>query len=357
MKKNSAFTLLILYITLLGVSLSCGQTTKLSSPGIKMNYPSASYSGLGWLSETELAAFASDEDGGVTGYYLENNDHFYPLDLPPSVAELDCNGAEDINYTHPSILPDGRLGLINSCISRGDPPGQKRQYMVAYNFQTKESQLLVNEPLPNYLSNGFTWNPKVTQGLAQIYGGLDGTIYWITSEGVAPVDFTISDGERSFSPSKDFPNFSDDNDQGIVFSPAWSIDGKTIAYFVTLDAIGRSGFSRSDGEYKIFFMDPVEQKPVFIIGEIYHPSELIWSPDSNWLAFIGEYSILKTHGLWLYSISSRKIYPVASGKFENIAWSTDGTKIAATICEPNHPNLLCDRYEVWEFDVSSINQK
>ncbi len=323
-----------------------------------MNYPPANYSGLGWLSETELAAFVADENGGVTGYYLENNDHFYSLDLPPFVAKLDCNGVNDfntdINYTHPSLLPDGRLGLVNSCVSFGNYPGKKRQYLIAYDFQTEKTALLVKEPLPSYLSNAFTWNPDMTVGLAQIYGGLDGTIYWVSPEYVAPVDFAISDGKRSFLPSKDFPHFSDSNEQGIVFSPAWSPDGKTIAFFVTLDAIGRSGFSRSDGEYKIFFMDPVEEKPYPVVGKIYEAFELTWSPDSKWLAFIGSYGILKTYGIWLYSLESGKIYPMVSGKFDHIAWSPDGTKIAATICEPNHPNLLCDRYEVWEYDVSSI---
>jgi hypothetical protein len=356
MKKNSSFALIIIGIVVLTLFPACQETTK-ESTSRKMDYSVTNYSGLGWLSETELAAFVTDENGGVEGYYLQNDDHFYTLDLPPSVAELDCNGVEDINYTHPSILPDGRLGLINSCISRGDPPGKKRQYMVAYDFQTKETKLLVNEPLPNYLSNGFTWNPSVTKGLQQIYGGLDGTIYWMSPEGTAPVDFVISDGERSFSPSRDFPYFSVDNTQGIVFSPAWSPDGKTIAFFATLDAIGRSGFSRSDGEYKIFFMDPVEQKPRPVTGRIHHPSELIWSPDSNWLAFVGEYGISRTHGLWIYSISSRKVDLVAPGEFENIAWFPDGKKIAATVCELNHPNLLCNRYEVWEYDVDVTTQK
>ena len=326
-----------------------------------MNYPPANYSGLGWLSETELAAFVADENGGVTGYYVENDDHFYSLDLPPFVARLDCNDVNDFNtgtnYTHPSFLPDGRLGLINSCISRGDPPGLKRHYMIAYDFQTRETKLLVNEPLPNYLTNAFSWNPNMTLGLAQIYGGLDGTIYWVSPEYVAPVDFAISDEKSSFLPSKDFPHFSDSNEQGIVFSPAWSPDGKTIAFFVTLDAIGRKGFSRSDGEYKIFFMDPIEQKPYAVVGNIYDPFRLTWSPDSKWLAFVGYYGILKTEGIWVYSVESGKIYPVVSGDFSRIAWSPDGNKIAATICEPNHPNLLCNRYEIWEYDVSSIYSK
>jgi hypothetical protein len=361
MKKNTIFYPLSFCTVILCISLACAQIARVNSKGIKLNFPPANYSGLAWLSETELAAFVADEDFGVTGYYLEDNNHLYSLDLPPFVAELDCNGVNDyitgIHYTHPSLLPDGRLGLINGCISRGDPPGLKRQYMIAYNFQTKEAQLLINEPLPNYLSNTFTWNPDMTLGLQQIDGSLVGTIYWISPEGIAPVDFVISDGRRSFSPSKDFLLSSDINEQGIVFSPAWSPDGETIAFFVTLDAIGRRGWSRSDGEYKIFFMDPVEQNPVPIIGRIYDAFELIWSPDSKWLAFIGEYGILKTRGLWLYSSDSGKIYPVATGEFDNITWSPDGSKIAATICEPDHPNVLCDRYELWEYDVSSIYQK
>lgn len=327
----------------------------MNRPGLRMNYPPANYSGLGWLSETELAAFVADENGGVTGYYLENDDHFYALDLPPFVAELDCNSMEDINYTHPSLLPDGRLGLINGCISFGDYPGERRQYLVAFDFQTKKTTLLVKEPLPSYLSNAFTWNPDMTMGLAQIYGGLNGTIYWISPEEVMPVDFAISDGKRSFWPARDFPRFlSDSKEQGIVFSPAWSPDGKTIAFFVTLDAIGRRGFSRSDGEFKIFTMDPIEQLPHPTVGEIYDAYELAWSPNSRWLAFIGDYGFIRTYGIWLYSIESGKIYPVVSGDFSRIAWSPDGSKFAARICEPNHPDLLCDRYEIWEYDVSSI---
>ena len=62
-----------------------------------MNYPFANYSGLGWLSETELAAFVSDENGGVLGYYLENDMHLYSLNLPPFVEKLDCHGVNDIN--------------------------------------------------------------------------------------------------------------------------------------------------------------------------------------------------------------------------------------------------------------------
>jgi len=360
MKKNILLPVLSLYFISLCAVLSCGQSVNAYGSEIKMNYPLANYSGLGWLSETELAAFVTDQNGGVTGYYFENDDTLHSLELPPFVAELDCNGVNDfntnINYKHPALLPDGRLGLNNGCVSLGDPPDKKRQYMVAYNFKTKETTLLVNEPLPHYLSNGFTWNPDMTLGLQQIYGVLDGTIYWMSPDKIAPVDFAISDGERSFLPSKDFPHFSEGNEQGIVFSPAWSPNGKTIAFFVTLDAIGRSGWSRSDGEYKIFFMDPIEQKPYPVMGSIYDPSELIWSPDSKWLVFVGYYGVLRTNGIWAYSVESGKIYPVISGDFSRIAWSPDGNKIAATICVPDSDSL-CNQYEIWEYNVSSIYRK
>jgi hypothetical protein len=83
----------------------------LNSPGLRMSYRLANYTGLGWLSGNKLAAFVADENGGVTGYYFENDDHFYSLDLPPLVAELNCSGTNDYNtgtnYTHPSLLPDG----------------------------------------------------------------------------------------------------------------------------------------------------------------------------------------------------------------------------------------------------------
>lgn len=357
MKKRPAFPLLCLFGLLLSLSFSCMQISMARSAGAKLNFPPANYSGLGWLSEAKLAAFVADENGGVTGYYLENDDHFYSLDLPHFVAQLDCNEVNDfntgINYAHPSFLPDGRLGLINRCISRLVYPNLRRQHMVAYDFETKESNLLVNEPLPSQFTNEFTWNPNMMLGLAQSYGGLSGTLYWISLDGIAPVDFVIEDEERSFVPANILSGGWSSNDQGIVFSPAWSPDGKTIAFFVTLDAIGREGFSRSEGEYKIFFMDPVEQKPYPVVDKIYDGYKLAWSPDSKWIAFIGKRGILGNYGIWLYSIETRKIYFDVSGRFNEIAWSPDGTKIAATICEPDHPDLLCDRYEIWEYDVSS----
>lgn len=354
MKKN--IYSYILGVAVICLSVSCVHVDNLNIEGIKLNFPVADYSGIGWISHDELAAFATDQDGGVLGYYLENDDTLYSLNLPAYVADLDCKGPNDMNYTHPSLLPDGRLGLINGCVSRGDPPGLRRQYMVAYSFDTKEAQLLVKDPLPNYLSNGFTWNPDMTQGLQQIYNGLDGTIYWMSTESVQPVNFSISDGERSFLPAKDFPRLSDSDEQGIVFSPAWSPDGSRIVFFATLDAIGRNGFSRSDGQYQIFVMDPIEQRPHSLIGGIYDPFRLTWSQNSKWLAFIGDYGTFKKHGLWLYSFDSGNIHFIAPGEFSQIAWSSDGNKIAATTCIPKS-DLLCDRYEVWEYDVSSIYQK
>ena len=70
----------------------------------------------------------------------------------------------------------------------------------------------------------------MTLGLVQIYGGLEGTIYWMSQKGIMSVDFAISDEKRSFLPAKNFPNFSEGNEQGIIFSPTWSLDGKTIAF-------------------------------------------------------------------------------------------------------------------------------
>ena len=360
--KKSVFLVLVFLILLLVIgSLRFLQSTTVTSSAKRLNFPLAKYVGLDWISETKLAAFVGDENYGVTGYYLGNDERFYRLELPPFVAKLDCNEVNDfltgIHYTQPTLLPDGRLGLINKCISLLEYPGLRRRYMVAYDFETKESNLLVNEPLPRASTNGFTWNPNMTLGIAQTYGGLSGTLYWVSPDEIAPVDFAIGDGERSFVPANIFSGGSSGNDQGIVFSPAWSPDGTTIAFFVTLDAIGREGFSRSEGEYKIFFMDPVEQKPYSVADKIYDGEELAWSPDSKWIVFIGRYGILGNYGIWLYSIEEEKVYSVTSGRFDEFAWSPDGTAIVATICEPDHPNILCDRYEIWEYDVSSITQK
>ncbi|MBL8098508.1 MAG: hypothetical protein JNK81_04970 [Anaerolineales bacterium] len=180
-KKYVSFSLVC--ASIIFILTSCSQVESVRSIKRKMNYPLADYTSLGWISKTELAAFVPKEKyGSVIGYYLEDDKHFYQLNLPLSVPELDCKGVDDIGYTQPYILPNGLLGLINGCTSRpvSLDPTIKRDYMVAYDFQTQKVEFLVKQPLPNYLSNGYTWSPDMKLGLMQIYGGLNGTIYWMS---------------------------------------------------------------------------------------------------------------------------------------------------------------------------------
>ena len=81
--------------------MSCSQIETIDSSKRKMNYPIADYTGISWISKTELAAFVEEGKGfgSVTGYYLEDNERFYQLNLPSYVPELDCKGVDDVAYS------------------------------------------------------------------------------------------------------------------------------------------------------------------------------------------------------------------------------------------------------------------
>lgn len=112
-------------------------------------------------------------------------------------------------------------------------------------------------------------------------------------------------------------------------SPAWSPDGKSVAYF-----------SDASGEYQLYIRDQEGLKAAKVIDLGPHPSFFYhpqWSPDSQYIAYTDKH----LH-IWYVSVSGGK--PVLMdtalfGGFANraeIAWSPDSKWIAYTRDLPNH---------------------
>lgn len=349
MKTNFLLTILF------GVSLlACSITSlplgaKQTMSAKKLSFSPDKYGGMAWLSQSELIVLTSEEGGNVLGYRKENDPTIYPLYLP---EDLPCTKGTD--YAYLGHLPDGRLGFTKYCKRSENFPNESSAYLVAYDLQTHEIRPLVNAPLPYYASY-FSWNPEMTRGVMQIYQTVGGTIFWITSEGGAPMDVVVGDGKRAWSLAVDYPNWADDQPTGIAAYPAWSPDGSVIAFFASTEAIARPGIPSAYSEFKIYFMDPEDQKPTPVLDGIYHPMQLKWSPDGKWLAFIGKMGLPSKDGIWIFSPDESKIRFVASGDYRDIVWSPDGDRLIAMLCPKKiEEDPFCKAAEFWEYDVSAL---
>ena len=113
--------------------------------------------------------------------------------------------------------------------------------------------------------------------------------------------------------------------------PAWSPDGQLIAFFASPQAIGVGGHARADVPWNLYLMNPAHQEPRQVLADIRSPSGLAWSPDSQWLAFVGGLPRRGDH-LWLFHPQTTTLHRVAkrgAWYWYGVAWSPDGLQLVA----------------------------
>ena len=320
--------------------------------GKRLDFPRAGYYGVYFLNG-KVTAFISRADRSIPArskieYSSEMNPNINYIELP---IEDKCT--RFTGYGIAGLLPDGRLAVSQWCA--GEYPEAKgsladRTHLMAYRWDTGELEYLKMNNSLGIIS----WNPVMTLGIQEYTNRLSGTLYWTTRDMSYPMDIKITDDGVTWN-LKDYYLDWDAN-TGIAQYPAWSSDGNTIVFFASGDAMYRSGFDRPDGEYKLYSMDPKEKKPTPILEGVYEPYLLEWSPNSQWLAFIGEYGLLRTHGIWVYSVGTQEIFLVAEGPFSDFEWASPNSILAVRRVGFTDDKLH-DIDEIWEYDVSSIYQK
>jgi hypothetical protein len=143
-----------------------------------------------------------------------------------------------------STLPDGRLGLLCAADLRN---GTLVYEVVAYDWESTSIEQLVKTELP--APGGYTWDPGMSRGLLATNGAYS-TLYWLSSTEITPVDLTLVEGTRSwwlpesiaaldrYNQSRNLTG-REPHPVGLVNVPAWSPDGSSIAFWATLETIGR----------------------------------------------------------------------------------------------------------------------
>ena len=173
--------------------------------------------------------------------------------------------------------------------------------------------------------------------------GLDGTGYQVLDENVGGLRSLSADGQAIAYGGYDTPGTIYRWDKGVeafdpfeygvnaqkLFQPAWSPDGRLLAWNVGGDLLGDGGYHSAVAVFDL------EAKT----GRFFHvftpagggtfPSYLEWSPDGEWLAFVtfGEpLSIGRAPNLWVIRPDGTKEMFVGEGL--EPTWSYDGEWLA-----------------------------
>src|SRR5699024_9122841 len=106
--------------------------------------------------------------------------------------------------------------------------------------------------------------------------------------------------------------------------PAWSPDGKTIAYVTDASGESEIAIRPADGSGEEKLLTSTHDR------SYYAPH---WSPNGHWLAFSDS-----TKTLWVMNVESRKLYKVAQDKYSELkdfSFSPDSGWLAYSRTQPN----------------------
>lgn len=342
--------LLVLLTTMIGLVVACN-----ALPGLQevesvsykiLSFPSADYSSILWIDQEMIAWTNTETADNVRSYAKAGDQNLHRIVFPD---DPNCGFSTDYNIYE--TLPDGHLQLWKKCrIGTTALPTKTLTYLMSYNWQTGKIQELAG-PLP-LGSSQVSWNPDQTKGIVFLDSKFSSqTLYWIWKGGFGPLDLVITDQDRSWNLKNFFPDFPDSETvrSGNTGRAVWAPDGNSIAFFASPEAIGKTGSDRFYVEYNLYLMSADQLEPKAVLNNIYFPFIIKWSPDSKYVAFIGQYGSFKQDGLWLYSIESDSILNIAKGKFQDILWNPDNKGLIAIRCDDNH---YCSQIE--EYDLSNI---
>jgi WD40 repeat protein len=249
-----------------------------------------------------------------------------------------------------SMLPDGRLGLLKECHDDSASTGflSTNRSIYAYDWHTGELERLVAGKLTQASNPKFyTWNPDMTLGIQETNSGWQGTIYWIAPEGMSPMDIQFE--ARGFSLNlKD--HLEGKEHTGLIGSPAWSPDGKTIAFFASTYGVREKPLPKFNVSYDLYFMNSVTLKPEQELMNVADAGKIVWSPNNDYLLFRGCIGRQLICGLWRYRISDKMLSLVKEGEFADYIWIANEKIIAIRFTDESYTQS-----QIWEYLLSGEN--
>lgn len=341
--------LIISWLLVLAVAISCAPAeswTELDTVERQMSFPPGLYENVVYLNNKVIGFVDNFHTSGKdqAGFAYEGDSEmtsFNPGQDPSCLISL--------YFTVVGVLTDGRLGLLKTCNdgSKETDYLSTNRSIFAYDWRTGElEQLVAGKLTPSFDPKFYTWNPEMTQGIQETTGSYRATIYWISPEGMSPMDIEIEDRGLTWN-LKDYLEGKERT--GIVRSPAWSPDGKTIVFFVSTYGILEEPRPKRNVNYDLFFMDPNTLQPKPELMDIADAGNIVWSPNNDYLLFSGCVGRKLVCGLWRYRLEDKALSLVKEGLFADYIWIDDQQIVAAKFTDDTY-----SASEIWEYSIEAI---
>ena len=205
-----------------------------------VDFPTSSIAGVLWLPDGSLLV-KIDLDAFTDGYFLYAERQWSRVFFP------DDDRCQRLIYSSFELLADGRIGAVKDCGFVLDGKQVTEETLIAISRDFATAELLVSTELPPIGGRSFSWNPEITQGI-QIAGSLYNTMYWLTPDGIQPLDLILGVGRESWLSASALDGMLSEReglDTGRLRVVDWAPDGSKIAFFVSNEALGRTGFART----------------------------------------------------------------------------------------------------------------
>jgi dipeptidyl aminopeptidase/acylaminoacyl peptidase len=287
-------------------------------PRHPLQIPEGTYGTLAWLSNDRIVLEyrPRGKQGPETSLWIMRSDgsEFHALALPAD-TQNECSWT---GYHDPVALSDGRAAYVRSChMEKGNPFWSSS--ILVLDAKTETSQRLFNYQIPEAASFSLAFGPDLSRGVGATYSDIEHYMFRIDNSGIYTIEFGLLRPNR----------------------PAWSSDGKTLAFFGNRTMSGDAGPIWATQAYDLWLMSAdcvtrsseCRDKARILLQSVGGPTNVAWSPDGKWLVFDGDVHG-RGDGIWLFDASGQQSFLIAAGNYAVPTWSPDGKAIIAVAGSP-----------------------
>jgi hypothetical protein len=245
-----------------------------------------------------------------------------------------------LDYSHPSRLADGRIGLVKECTL---PPGELTAEVTAVAYDPVSEQLesfaslgpagrrrryggvLEQDQAPDTIA----WTPDLTRAVVGEGSGICGWIATVTETGKTAFPVTVSEGDRSWRVDAGFRGDVSNpcTNDGWAGSPSWSPDFRQVAFAASPQAAGIEGVARMEQPTNIYVNTLGESSAQLVASDLDAFGDLRWAPKGDILALI---ATRNGHtGVWFLEVDTGAWRQTSiTGTPRRLDWSPDGHHLA-----------------------------